>query len=318
MYLDNTLKSSKLNLASDYQICSLSAVLDFFLCLIYNGHMIGGDENIKDSGQNLAIKDKNFSIPYSKLNKLIMALFMVTDMIDKDEPLRNRLRTLGTEIISDINSIPTQAVQKIVETTSLLDIASAINLISEMNFNILKKEFLTLHQSMKEYGQIKSTWLEEDNLDSNPNHKKLDSQPIFLKSNKQQSQGHQKFLETTHASTRIGLQRGSTLMKALSDKTLIRSLGDGPINLARNNFDILKRQRRDEIVYIVKTDASGLTITDIKKKAQGLPMQAESLRSCSEKTIQRELMSMVKEGILNKTGEKRWSRYFISRPLHSI
>ncbi|OGI65811.1 hypothetical protein A3A95_01365 [Candidatus Nomurabacteria bacterium RIFCSPLOWO2_01_FULL_39_18] len=274
--------------------------------------MLEEDRNIKDSSQDLFIKDRHFSIPYNKVNKLIMALYMVTDMIDKEEPLRNRLRTLGAEIISDVNSIPTQAIPKITEVMSLLDIASAINLISEMNFNILKKEFLSLEQSMKEYGQIKSTWLEEHFLDSDPSSgKKPDSKFIFPKSVGEQSKGHQKFPSTVQTSTRIGLQKGSTLMKALSDKTLARSLG-GSINLARNNFDILKRQRREEIVHIIKMDANGLTITDIKKKAQGLPMQAESLISCSEKTIQRELISMVKEGILNKTGEKRWSRYFAS------
>ena len=32
---------------------------------------------------------------------------------------------------------------------------------------------------------------------------------------------------------------------------------------------------------------------------------------CGEKTLQRELVSMAKDGVLNKTGEKRWSRYFV-------
>ena len=38
---------------------------------------------------------------YTKTQKLITALYMVTDIIDKEEPLRNKLRTLGTGIISD-------------------------------------------------------------------------------------------------------------------------------------------------------------------------------------------------------------------------
>jgi DeoR/GlpR family transcriptional regulator of sugar metabolism len=39
---------------------------------------------------------------------------------------------------------------------------------------------------------------------------------------------------------------------------------------------------------------------------------AEKIRGVSEKTIQRELLAMVAEGILAKKGEKRWSTYSIS------
>ena len=36
------------------------------------------------------------------------------------------------------------------------------------------------------------------------------------------------------------------------------------------------------------------------------------IKGCSEKTIQRELLSMVKSGILKKEGEKRWSKYSLA------
>ena len=82
------------------------------------------------------------SLSYTKTNKLSTALYMVTDIIDKDEPLRNKLRTLGTEIISDMSSSPSNICNKISDIMSFLDIASAVNIISEMNCSILKKEFL--------------------------------------------------------------------------------------------------------------------------------------------------------------------------------
>lgn len=201
---------------------------------------------------------------------------------------------------------------KITTIVSFLDIASAINLISEMNFNILKKEFLILEQSIKEYGQIKSTWLEEHFFNSGPiDEKNSDNKIIFLKNAKQQPKGHPQFLRT-QTSTRIGVQKGSTLMKALSDKTLARSLRGA------DSFDAPKRQRRGDIVSILKMNEESLTITDIKTKAQGLSVKAESIISCSEKTLQRELASMVTESIILKTGEKRWSKYSIPKPLPSV
>jgi hypothetical protein len=121
--------------------------------------------------------------------------------------------------------------------------------------------------------------------------------------------------------TRIGVQKGSTLLKALSDKTRLMSdknLTDGsrrPTSVS--GFDVFKKQRRNDIINVIKTLGGNATIKDIKDKAQGLPAGAgsqgkiTSLISCSEKTLQRELVSMVRDGVLNKTGEKRWSRYFL-------
>ncbi|TSC78083.1 MAG: Uncharacterized protein G01um101424_217 [Parcubacteria group bacterium Gr01-1014_24] len=235
---------------------------------------------------------------YTKTNKLITALYMVTDIMDKEEPLRNKLRTLGTNIISDMHFAPVNTLPKISEIMSFLDIASAVNIISEMNSNILRKEFTELNQSISESKQIKPTWLEEFLENSSPakGRNEEGSDPLAptrvgalpLSRGRENSKGH----------TRIGVQKGSTLMKALSDRTLALSV---------------KKQRRDLIISVIKASPSGVTITDIKTKASGLPAgEAGSLiSSCSEKTLQRELVSMVKDSILNKTGEKRWSRYQI-------
>ena len=93
-------------------------------------------------------------------------------------------------------------------------------------------------------------------------------------------------------------------MKALSNKISDMSLKSVAVS---ENFDVLKRERRQEIMNILKGHASlnpnGFTITDIKNLATG------AVASCGSKTLQRELVSMVKNGILIKTGDKRWSKY---------
>ena len=96
-------------------------------------------------------------------------------------------------------------------------------------------------------------------------------------------------------------------MKALSDR--IPSLSDTKMQ----SHDVLKKSRQDEIIKIIKgkensegVKFNGLTITDIRTLATGV------LASCGEKTIQRELVSMVKGNVLKKSGSKRWSRYFLS------
>jgi hypothetical protein len=273
--------------------------------------MLREDENIKDPNltQNIAIKDKDFPISYSKPDKLITALYMVTDIMDEHEPIRSKLRNLGIEIVSDIYHNPIQALPKISQVMSFLEMASTLKLISEMNRNILSREFLKLEESIKEYGKIKSNWLEEFSLDSaktSPDRINRDGATLLY--HEQSYIGHEQSLRTSKTSTRIGVQKGSTLMKALSDKTSTMS-DRSPLN--KNSFDLLKKQRREDIITIIKKNPEGLTITDIRTKAKEFPKQTESLISCGEKTLQRELLSMLRDGVLYKTGEKRWSRYFI-------
>jgi hypothetical protein len=122
--------------------------------------------------------------------------------------------------------------------------------------------------------------------------------------------------------TSIGVQKGSTLMKALSAVRMPSSNTHGytrPISASNINsnhsnaavFDVLKKQRRDSIINIIKTISGGATIKDIKDRAKLVPEKYNSLVSCSEKTLQRELVSMVKSGVLDRIGEKRWSKYFM-------
>ncbi|MFA5932204.1 MAG: hypothetical protein WC793_02395 [Candidatus Paceibacterota bacterium] len=277
--------------------------------------MFGGNKNLKDSSVDLAttIKDSSLVIGYTKTDKLITALYMVTDIIDKDEPLRNKLRTLGTGIISDMNTAPANVCSKISEIMSFLDIAYAINIISEMNCSILRKEFLELNQSIQESTDKIKTINRQINLSEffREEELPLPNLPLYRGRSKEgvlsfrgnlNSKGH----------TRIGVQKGSTLMKALS--AVGRPISDSTArahHATADSSDILKKQRREDIINIIKTIGGNATIKDIKDRAQTMPEKMASLISCSEKTLQRELVSMVKDTVLKKTGEKRWSRYFL-------
>lgn len=273
--------------------------------------MFGGQKdtqnNLKDTNETFGItlKDTSAPVSYTKTNKLIVALYMVTDIMDKEEPLRNRLRTSGTAIISDMHYAPANALPKISEIMSFLDIAGVISLISEMNLNILRKEFFELKKAIEESLQTSKP------ADSEVNLSELFSRDFSLPSSR-------------ILPTRIGVQKGSTLLKALKDinsptrlagamaKRVENSMSDRNNSRTNADFEVLKKNRREQILSIIKASLNGATITDIKTKAALLPAQAGGLTTSSEKTLQRELISMLKEGILKKTGEKRWSRYFLA------
>lgn len=264
--------------------------------------MFREEKNLKDpEGKSVTSYEENspnnvsFSLSYTKINKLITALYMVTDIIDRDEPLRNKLRTLGIEILSDTNLSPLKVSEKIKETVSFLDIASAVNIISSMNSNILKKEFLELDMAIKEA------------LGSNKIiNKRVNLSEFFVEELVNPTGGQKDFKSKSigHSSfANVGIQKGGTLMKALRkiDMSNKKSTATNA-----ESFNILKKQRRGEITNFIQKNGGNATITDIKNGAIG------SLASCGEKTLQRELVSMVKDGVLKKTGEKRWSRYSLS------
>ncbi len=249
--------------------------------------MFGHDKNITDTTKN-PLKDTNIThVPYGqeqsmsnhypKLNKLITALYIVTDIIEKSEPIRLKLRTLGTDILSDINSRSRSELKDKAHTVlSLLDIAVTIHLISEMNCNILKKEFRIFYESLGETEQkvesVSHTWLEE-----------------FLK--------EPPLLADQNASSPHMLSTPKTNKNSDTDFS--------PHSTSENQFLELKKKRRADIIEAIKMSGGNATITEVKQHA------GATLAAYGEKTLQRELISMVKDNILNKTGEKRWSRYSI-------
>ena len=271
-------------------------------------------------------EEQGGGLSYTKTYKLITALYMVTDIIDKEEPIRHKLRTLGIEIISDTSSISRSVIDtgKIDQIVSFLNIASAMNFITEMNCAILTKEFMELKESIKGYTNTKPEWLtgflaEEFSSESDPHPTSPLSRGrskegvFFIQHPIGHPKGHNNYVK---GQTRIGVQKGSTLMKVLSDKVNLMSNG----NIIDNNnfvlhhgggfrseFDVLKKQRRDSIVAAIKSNGGSASIKDIMIKINN----GQDSVSCREKTLQRELMSMTKDGVLNKTGEKRWSRYFL-------
>ena len=294
--------------------------------------------HIKDTSRNMFIKDERMPAPYesegfrlvsyTKTNKLISALYMVTDIMDTEEPIRHKLRKSGANIISDIHSLDkgqslySRINERVSEILSFLEVASSVGIISEMNCKILTKEFIELKESIiKTELKNEQNWLEEFiKEDEQIETKFIGSRAISI---------GQKIMPTTSVQkgTRIGVQKGSTLLKALSD---ITSQSDRNINsdkrtsneikkvTLKNNGEVINK-RREEIISIIKDkmknspNFEGVTITDIKSIGQNSPNDggAGALVSCGEKTLQRELVSMVSNGILQKTGEKRWSRYSI-------
>jgi len=271
---------------------------------------VGGKSDLELSsyGRDVFYKTKGSIMNYTKLNKLITALYIVTDIMDKSEPIRLKLRTLGVEILSDARSSSVSLHTNIESVLSFLNIASTIHLISEMNSNILKKAFLEFGHSIQKTEFIEPNWLEgflspeEKEIEEISKSTLSNFYPKLNLNSKGHRIGHVK--DENRQNTRLGVQKGGTLMKALSDSSIIMS--DRNMLLKEGlDFNLIRQERQNDIVKLIKDNGGKATITDIKTKVHG------SLINCGEKTLQRELVYMVKTGILKKTGDKRWSVYWL-------
>ena len=205
------------------------------------------ENNLKDTSKSLpdsepkpaawygaGTSSTSVSLSYRKTNNLITALYMVTDILDKAEPMRHKLRTLGVEILSDTLAVPAQTTRRIVEVLSLLEIAGTVNLISEMNCGILRREFLELKKAINEASTVlHGQEVGEVNLG---NYFKVMEENA--KRHEEDSIGHIK-------RTRIGVQKGSTLLKALSDRVM------SDTKSIKENHELIKKQRRFEIIMAI-------------------------------------------------------------------
>lgn len=218
-----------------------------------------------------------------KTEKLVTALYMVTDCMDAEDALKNKLRLLGVELLSDMYKLSTLSpvdkqahisvsLAHIYEALSCIEIASTIGFISEMNSQILKKEFELLAVELG-------------------SHKSKDKHFTFTLDQSMFDVERQPSHPVSHTAIkdkRTGYNMSFTTPRNMS---VIKGLN--------NTRDIANKQdRADKIVTLIK-DKKDISIKDI----------SSAFTDCSEKTIQRELNSLVSKGLIRKVGSKRWSRY---------
>ena len=81
---------------------------------------------------------KDMSDIDKKTHKLATALYFVTSFFSDQEPLKWRLRSLSTELVSEGIKDKNMAIKEI---GSLLNMAKSVGLVSETNYGILANEF---------------------------------------------------------------------------------------------------------------------------------------------------------------------------------
>ena len=257
-----------------------------------------------------------------KCERLATAIYLVTNFLSDTEPMKFRLRALSLELVRDASLVKngSQMVEanvlealraNILETLSLLELAFIAGLVSEMNFTILKREYASLRDTIevkKASRESRTDSILGDNFfgateSAHPRPGLGYSRDQVLMHPSPASitlpKGHSIGQTTSVMSDRNTKGQSSTHSLFRGGNTMKQSRA--PESYPRAITDVAKESRRARILKLVK-DNREVTIKDI----------ATHFVDLSEKTIQRELVSLVASGVLKKFGERRWSRYALA------
>lgn len=235
-----------------------------------------------------------------KAEKLSSALYLVTGFLSDMEPIKWTLRDRSISLLSDITTaehaslsdkielfeIATQTVREIV---SLIAIARLGRIISEMNADVLTRGYSSLSDTIGHGANIPTSadaFVSKILADDEKTHSDFPrnifkGQPhdvLYGNNGRNHSIGHDK----NNPGQIIGQNDKKTLHK--------KEVGTRWVNSATERRNIILRLAREK---------NEITIKDVSSVISG----------CSEKTLQRELIALVKDNVLKKEGERRWSRY---------
>lgn len=270
-------------------------------------------ETQKDNSSMSAINSFNYNafsgFVVNKTEKLVTALYMVTDCMEMEDAIKIRLRSLGVELLSNIHSFSIATMLEtenfvaksrthITEILSLINIASTMGFVSEMNASILKKEFNSLVAEFAKYEEKSGTGKKEKFV-SHASYTIDESTlavplPVYKE---------QELLATPFWSeSPIKDKRTEGNLSFIKNYQTNKNKDKQTFSFDKGQNNKLETSRINKILEILKdTKNNGLyfSIKDI----------STHFVDCSEKTIQRELNDLVLSRKVKKVGEKRWSRY---------
>ena len=248
-----------------------------------------------------------------KSERLSSAVYLITSFFSDQEPIKWKLRTLSSDLISlsiivkdnlskDREVVNLKIRNILLETISLLSIVRNVGLVSDTNYSLLHGEFLKyidlLNIPIGLLNKDNNLALTTDffNVDSqNDKTPEYTGKTLLIDKNDEVLQ-ERNSQELANRATNI--DKGHLSRLSSHDIDIVRNTG----NLKDFGVVSVKKNSRQSIIVAILKRKKEIMIKDISPLISG----------CSEKTIQRELSEMVRAGVLKKVGEKRWSRYSLA------
>lgn len=287
-----------------------------------------------DSYSNITIfKDESFNFLYKKTERISTAIYLITNLMNPEEPIKWQLRKSALGLLDKVMSLSNVTMssrdialrdisQKLFQLISLYGIAFRSGFVSEMNYTIVDNEMKKIADFMSEFDiqdnnsrnnifdndfftknidEVDKEQIKKDisvssrfNTDFDKGHYKRQEDKMSFKKTDNSKKTEQNISKTNYSSK--GQYNSNTSNKNLNSNT------NNNLNKNNNNKSQERNKRREDILNIIR-QKNNVSVKDI----------SSIIKDTSEKTIQRELVSMVEENVLLKEGERRWSRYMINQ-----
>ncbi|MFZ2152235.1 MAG: hypothetical protein WAV09_03965 [Minisyncoccia bacterium] len=222
-----------------------------------------------------------------RAQKIVAALYLLTNHIDQENPIRGEIRTQATRMLKAVLS--GSKIEDIKSNIlSFLAVALLTKDISPENISIIERELATLKV---EYAQSSEPLL---------SHVFLQERDRVLFDNKETKQIEEAFaLKASEPKIQSNVSDRQELrtQKDTSSYIKTKTLETNNDNNVFNRKEEKKARRTHVLSLLSKTELK--TIKDVSK----------FFTDCSEKTIQRELNDLVEERMIVRVGDRRWSTY---------
>ncbi len=288
------------------------------------------------------LKQEYGTLVAKKSERLVTALYLVTDLMSDSEPIKHGLRKNAVSLLSSMNALSQLDVKdrviefkvslkSVTEVISLLHVAVTTGIVSHMNGELLMDGFRSLQSVLEKRQPILTREMlvidDEEALHAGTQFSSAitsSSYDVMTPLSLARLHGNESELRKTED----GLKQAQLVARLeakgdkgrqneiLADKNdrketplikdntsvhnvLLKHATPQSTNLA-SSFQMRKSSRREQILalFVKGVDVS---IKDIAARIKG----------CSEKTIQRELNALLYDNVIERIGEKRWSRYIL-------
>jgi len=216
---------------------------------------------------------------YRRAERLVAAIHLLTNHLDPQEPLRRTIRE--------------SAVNMLMQTLGLRDEMRTVGSQKTVSVEVSIRHLISLTRILAVAGYV--SFENADVLTDG-----LDDLAYFIETSKRSSLSESVRLSREEMLNNV-LEERPSFIKDIKDKASI--IKD---NTASNKTDSINtasnlNKRMQGIVEVLRNNA------DLGIKEIGL-----NLPEYSEKMIQRELAELVSQGLVTKTGLRRWSRYTLA------
>ena len=239
---------------------------------------------------NIFEKDIRRVYIYKKAERLAKAIHLVGPAFRNSVALRNRLDQVAVGLIDSAILPPASArdslSRELLALSSVLAIARTGGLLSSMNADLIAHEAHLLLQEIATYEEPRLF------LDEAPTLAGLSKELGRENSTQTKSERIFEGKESKKADRKVSGGVGVKIAKRE------RSQADESIGHSQGHISDKKDDRREAIKSVLRSKGSSY-IKDI----------STVIRDVSEKTIQRELQALVDEGIVSRSGERRWTTY---------